>query len=373
MIELITGLPGNGKTLYTISRVRELAKQSNRAVYYAGIPELTLDWTLIEPEEWASVPAGAIVVIDECQKIFRNRSLGSKAPQYVTDLETHRHQGLDIFMITQHPSLIDPVVRRLAGSHRHLIRPFGMSVSTVHHWESVKDNCDKAPARADSNKTKWGFDKSVFGLYKSAEVHTVKRQLPFRVKMLLCLPIVLVGLAFLAKAYMDKVAGPVAVPHAAPGTHAAAPTAFPLGASAPFDPVADAKNYVEQRTPRVDGLAYTAPIYDEITKPVRAPIPAACIQSGRSGEKCKCFSQQGTPMDVRFNMCIEFARNGFFQEFDAEKDRASTERTAQSVRVLDGRGTEVAGPARALQVITFGNPPPEPPYVPQVSSGGKAG
>lgn len=44
MIDLITGLPGNGKTLYTISTVKKMSEGENRPVYYAGIPELTLDW-----------------------------------------------------------------------------------------------------------------------------------------------------------------------------------------------------------------------------------------------------------------------------------------------------------------------------------------
>ncbi|MBA5604126.1 hypothetical protein H3H36_01960 [Duganella sp. FT3S] len=137
---------------------------------------------------------------------------------------------------------------------------------------------------------------------------------------------------------------------------------------AKFDPLEDAKHYVEMNTPRVAGLPQTAPKYDELTKPVRVPVPAACLQFRND---CKCYTQQGTPMDVRYNMCIEFARNGFFQDFDPEKDRVASERTAASVRVMEGRGGQLAaagevGAHGAGQVSAFGNPPPEAPHKPSV-------
>jgi zona occludens toxin len=86
MIELITGLPGNAKTLYTIGEVKRRAEAEGRPVYYAGIKELQLDWTPIEADKWTDCPAGSIIVIDECQKVFRNRSLGAQPPAHVTEL-----------------------------------------------------------------------------------------------------------------------------------------------------------------------------------------------------------------------------------------------------------------------------------------------
>lgn len=366
MIELITGLPGNGKTLYTLGMVKRKAEAENRPVFYAGIPEVTLDWEVVDPADWMSVPPGSIVVIDEAQKTFRARSVGKEPPDFVKALETHRHNGLDLFLITQHPSLIDASVRRLAGSHRHLIRMFGMEVSTVHQWDSVRDNCDKAPARNDSNKTKWPFDKKLFGLYKSADVHTVKRSIPFRVKMLFVLPLLLVGAFFLVKNILFKDKDAQQPAHVA-GALAPGVPAQVGGVDRPkeFDALADAKFYVATHTPRIAGLPHTAPMYDELTKPVRVPVPAACIQSGPQGTRCKCLTQQGTPMEVKFNMCIEFARNGFFQEFDAERDRAASERTAQSVKVMDKSQPLLASNGSQVTVLT--EPPPFVPYRPQVS------
>jgi len=120
----------------------------------------------------------------------------------------------------------------------------------------------------------------------------------------------------------------------------------------PADPLEDAKDYVWKETPRVVGLPQTAPKYDALTVPTRVPVPAACLQVGsvhdRKSVSCKCYTQQGTPMAVDFNMCIEFARNGFFQDFDPDKDRQAASRTETSVRVMEGR-PEASVPVRAAQ------------------------
>ena len=48
MLHVITGLPGNGKTLFTLDYVEKLRKQSGRPVYYSSIPELSLPWELLD-------------------------------------------------------------------------------------------------------------------------------------------------------------------------------------------------------------------------------------------------------------------------------------------------------------------------------------
>lgn len=368
MIDLITGLPGNAKTLYTIGMVKARAERENRPVFYSGIPELKLDWQEIDPIKWMEVPPKAIVVIDEAQRIFRNRSLGVQPPKHVTDLETHRHLGIDLVFITQHPSLIDPAIRRLAGGHRHLVRVWGMEVSTVHKWDAVKDNCDKPVARRDSEKTKWAFDKSIYKLYKSADEHTMKRAIPLRAKLLLLTPVVLIACAFTVyKLTVGKHQKADPVPVETVAASAVKPGLERVHGAVPqFDPQEDMKHFVQMSTPRIEGLAQTAPKYDELTKPTRVPVPAACIQVA---DRCRCFSQQGTSLDVKYSMCVEFARNGYFQEFDPERDRRSTERTAESVRVLEGRGGQQVADGGQVKtdtprVVVFGNPPSDPPHKP---------
>jgi zona occludens toxin len=369
VIELITGLPGNGKTLFTIAHVKEKAERESRPVFYNGIAELNIPgWELLDdPKAWASVPPNAIVVLDEAQKTFRNRSVSAAPPAFVTDLETHRHLGIDLYMITQHPSLIDPAVRRLSGSHKHMVRIWGMEASTVHSWPSVKDNCDKS--RKDSEKTKWTFDRRLYGLYKSAEVHTMKRSIPGRVKLLMMLPILAGGCIYLAYSNISKRLAPAApvATAAAPGQVAGiAPAGMSDARAKPvFNPLADAKEYAAMNTPRVVGLPHTAPKYDQLTAPIRVPVPAMCVQIGKvsttgKAVNCKCYSQQGTPMPVEFNMCIDFARNGYFQDFDADREKASRAETAQAPAAEHVQATQVQSGADRLAILPDLTPPAAP-------------
>lgn len=362
MIELVTGLPGSAKTLFTIADVKARAERENRQVFYHGIPELTLDWQpLADAKDWASVPPNSIVVLDEAQKTFRNRSLGTQPPQFVTDLETHRHLGIDIIMITQHPSLIDPAVRRLAGRHRHMVRIWGMEASTVHRWDSVKDNCDKS--RADSEKTKWAFDKSLYGVYKSAEVHTMKRSVPFRVKLIAVTVVLFVCAVLYMVAFVKKKA--TASDQSVVASASVLPAAGQSGQSVAagrareaVDARADAQDYVWRETPRVAGVQYTAPKYDELTKPSRVPVPAACIQIGSVRDqreiRCKCYSQDGTPMGVEFNMCIKIAQEGVFLDFDPEGRReGQAMREGQREQVVLAQAGEGAVERRGPSVVVF--------------------
>lgn len=380
MISLITGLPGNGKTLFALWWIKQKAEKEGREVYYHNIKDLTLPWHAFEAEKWMDLPKGAIIVMDECQFVFPKKPNGSKLPDHYEQLATHRHHGFDIYLITQHPTLLDNFVRQLVGQHYHAVRKFGMARNTIYEWSSA----NPAPQNPSSQKSavpmKWPFPKEVYGYYKSAEVHTVKRAIPVKIFLAIGFVVaVLVAGYWALNRYQNRNEKPkieatadAARADVSPGNIQRAAT----GARRDdFDPIADAKHYVQQQTPRVEGLAFTAPKYDEITQPVRAPIPAACVQVGTPhGEKavtCKCYSQQGTPLDVPFNMCMGFARNGWFQDFNAEKDRQDSVRTAQSVKVMEGHDTVEsvnAGP----RVAVMGVPRPDPPYRPAVGLGSGA-
>ena len=321
-IILHTGLPGACKTLYTISFVKAWAERENRQVYYHGIAELTLDWIPLEdPTKWYECPPNSIIVLDEAQQTYRNRSIRAEAPRHVTELETHRHLGLDLVFVTQHPKLIDPAVRALVQTHRHMVRMFGMEAATVHTWNGVKEACDKS--RADSEKKKWVFDKSIFELYKSAEVHTMKRRIPARVIFLFVMPLLLALAAYAVYAIAIKPkTSPevVSAVQAQPEQDRQVQNGFQgSGASSVIDPIQDARKFAFEATPRVAGVAHTAPKYDELTKPSSVPVPAICIIRAT---RCQCYTQQATKLQVETNTCLDIAHNGYFQEF--EPDRSST-------------------------------------------------
>lgn len=329
MIDLITGLPGNCKTLYTIAWLRDFAKKENRQVFYSGIPltdqgKEELGWIEIDPLKWMDAPPNSIVVIDEAQRVFRNRTLGTVPGPHVTELETHRHNGIDLVFITQHPSLIDPAIRKLTQRHRHMVRIMGMRASTVNEWNGVRDDCDKPMAKKVSEKSRWKFDKSIYPLYKSAEVHTVKRNIPMRMMLIPIIPLAFGVVIYNVVSYIKgKAEGKRALTEQAAQQQQPGQNQFAQFRPDEIDPVQDAKQYVFKETPRVVGLEYTAPKYDELTRPSSVPVPAMCVQTKT---RCKCYSQQATPLAVPLSMCINFANNGYFQEFAPDGEGVNVDR-----------------------------------------------
>lgn len=372
MITNLTGQPGNGKTLFALWYIKALAEREGREVFYSGIKDLRLPWTEIEPEKWMDCPAGAIIVIDECQFVFAKKPNGATLPPHYEKLAVHRHNGYDIFLITQHPTLMDNFVRKLVGQHFHVVRKFGLSRATVYEWSASNPSPEKPSSQKSSISLKWAYPKSVYEYYKSAEVHTVKRSIPAKLILAVLFVIaVMVGGFYALDRFQSRGRKSVEVASVSPaggvGASASAGVAGRRGADSVSDPLVDAREYVFQSTPRVVGLPHTAPKYDELTEPVRVPVPAACIQVA---ERCKCLTQQGTPMDVLHGMCVEFARNGWFQDFDPDGDRRQLERTRESVAVLEGRTSVHDAPSG--NVVVFGNPAPDQPHMPAVGGGGTA-
>ncbi len=196
-ITLVTGLPGHGKTLYTLARYKEEAEKDQRPVFHNGIKDLNIPgWQEWDVNNWQDLPAGALLIVDECQFIFPVRGRG-QPPEFIEKLATHRHLGIDFVIITQNPMLIDPFVRRLIDRHFHVVRKFGTHFATIHEFANgCRDNVHNN--RKDSIRHEWKYPKHVFEWYKSAEQHTVKRRIPARVFVLLAVPIVFAGLVFTA-------------------------------------------------------------------------------------------------------------------------------------------------------------------------------
>jgi zona occludens toxin len=311
MIHLITGLPGSGKSLYTLKKVKDRADKEQRPVFYHGIPELTLDWHLMESaDKWVECPKGSIIVIDECQSTFRPRAVGSQVPLHVSQLETHRHDGHDLYLITQHPMLVDSNLRRLVNYHYHVERFFGFAKSKIHEFHKVRENVDKSTK--NSIETHFVYPKEVYTWYKSADMHTVKKRIPMRLVLMVVLPLLVIALLYYGYTVLHGgVQGHVLENNKdlLPMEQGGAP--FPD--SHGFRSEKIAYTWGESQRPRVPDLPFTAPKYDEITKPVMAPrIAAAVLIRGT----CTAYTQQGTKIAMDDAVCRQFVENGMFQDFD---------------------------------------------------------
>lgn len=319
MITLTTGVPGTGKSLYTIQFVKALAESEKRPVFYHGIKDLTLDWQLMDdPRGWDDLPTGAIIVIDECQTVFRPRASGSSVPPYIAAMETHRHKGYDLFLITQHPMLLDGNIRRLVGRHWHVVRKFGMDRCTVHEWGSTHEITQRNLAQALRKEFK--FSPEHYANYKSSELHTHKKRLPARVYFLFASPLIVVALLWFA---WHKISAPQPLPAQAKAVKVDSRMGGPAKGGG------DQVEYLSQFVPRVQNMPWSAPIYDEVTKPVEAPRPTACVEN-HGADTCKCFDQQGNRMTIDAAMCRNIVQHGIFIPWIASAGSSVPRDRAQS-------------------------------------------
>lgn len=310
MITLISGLPGAGKTLFALSWVERLAKAEGRTVYYHGIRDLALPWVPLEAgESWYQQPTGSVIVIDEAQRVFRPRGAGTRVPAHVEALETHRHQGHDLILITQRVNLLDSNLRGLVEQHFHVIRKWGGHKAVVYEWRECQEGKITRTAKANaSRRFDWKYPAAMFSAYKSAELHTHKKAVPAKVMFMWATPVIALGLGWVGwnqiKSATDvsKVTGVAS----ASSNSGKSVSGGPAG-------VETAQQYLAKHEPRVPGLAYTAPIYDRVTAATRAPYPAMCIASAA---RCRCYTEQATLLAMPEPLCRQLASDGFFVAWD---------------------------------------------------------
>ena len=333
MIYLITGVPGSGKTLYAVSTlVQKLMAEKiqnkdgstlERRLVVDGIPGLLLPHVLMaeRPSEgalsasnqksdaipsdagdglwnWPSwVQPGDILVIDEVQRFWRPRGMGTKPPLEIAALETHRHLGVDFVIITQNPMLIDQNVRRLVGRHQHVRRLFGMQRAIIYDWDACSMDVNRTKT---ATTTSFGYPKSAYKLYQSSVLHLKQRQ---KIPLWLIVPVLALvgGLAVAPKAFstmQGAMTGKGVSGSVKPAPVASVPVAV---ASAPFAavsaPVAAAS---------LPASAASAPLFVASAPVVSVPAPVAgCVAVGK---QCACFDASGVKSEVVLDVCFDRIR-----------------------------------------------------------------
>lgn len=327
-ITLVTGKPGNGKTLWMLSEVEKLRKESGRDVYFHNIPGLALPWIELEnPALWYEVPAGSIIVMDEAQRVFPNRHSSATVPKKVSEWETHRHKGIDAYLLTQAPNLIDFAVRELTQRHVHLKRPFGMD------WSNVYEFNDGVKTKPEYSKdvalvSKFFFPKEVYSWYKSADLHTVKKTVPYRKLVFLGgLVLAVVVLFYIGLTTTFSIGDDSELPSSAPAPASESSSFVPRS----FD-VSSGVNSgywtLKSQTPVIEGHPYTKPFYDGAIKVTAIPKISGCQLIEMDGliYHCSCNTQQGTRIqNMPVHMCVSYVRNGWF-DFNPDPDREQDSR-----------------------------------------------
>jgi len=323
---LITGTPGAGKTLYCLSvfvpgwlvdLVSESGQVVKRRLVAGNIRDLLLDHELIEVprirdwDAWYKDPVvskwigcqrlpadppvpdapmradlwwlwcrpGDVIVIDEAQHVFKPMAAGRALPPHITNLEEHRHYGVDFVFITQHGNLLHANVRALINPHLHVRRLFGRNAAMVYEFDACTN--PKSVSQALSKKV-WKYSKKTFEIYRSSELHTKQaRAIPWQIWAFAVAVLAIPLLIWNATRRADRMltGGSPAAAASAPG-----PSADPQG-SGRSSPVGPAP--VPRGRPAFVGVVAERETWPDIV--------AGCWQAD---DECHCMTQEQPPRIV---------------------------------------------------------------------------
>lgn len=366
MITLITGAPGAGKTAALVDLLSSIGK--GRPVYVDGIPDLAVPHVdvspLGDPHDWHNtVPDGSIIVIDEVQRVWRPRSPGSRVPPDIEALETHRHKGIDLYIITQGPNLLDRNVRTLVGRHVHL-RDIGVLGRYWYEWPE----CCEQPAtqyRSAPIKRRYRLPKRAFSQYTSASVHIkpVRRFPPALIIFVVAtIAAALLGwraVAGIQERRAEAQEKPAASTPAPVASDARLPAPPALSASSTAGPAWGMSAPIDDRTawmPRVSSWPESAPAYDQVRQVKTFPrvVGALCM-----GKRCRCVTQQGTDAGLGEADCRAWLESPRFDPYQ-EEPREPMPAPAASVAppaALSPSG-EASQPAEAASASQAPSKPP---------------
>lgn len=331
-IVLITGKPGAGKTAHMVHMMLHdpIFKNENgelRKVFtnIKGLELPHIEVSSIQSEQaestdeklsfhdvhkWIKQPEnlGSIIIIDEVQDVYPSRGNGSKVPENVSWLNTHRHLGIDIFVLTQDPKDIDSRLRNLVNKHLHIAKN-KLGMRTLLEWKYCANNPIVQAKDAFAKVHK--IDDNVKNLYKSAEIHTVNTTKVS--KWVYAIPVLLV--AFPALFYLSY----VLLKNGGRLKPEKQETPIVQAASQPALSSLDVQNALQSEqqkslkasdfVPTLAERPESKPIYDGVRSVKQFERVAACVKGGKTG--CTCYSDQGTPLkEVTKAMCVDYATNG---------------------------------------------------------------
>jgi len=345
-----TGLQGSGKTLNAIKELDAISFKEQRPVYYHNVTDLDPSklrgawFKFDDPYRWYELPNDSLIVIDEAQTWFGVRDPRQSVPPHLSFLEIMRKKGHELHLITQDPRFLDVHARRLCNCHIHFWRIFGSSQVTRYQMPRVHESVEKLSSFKDADRKIIKLDKKFFSVYSSAQAqHHFKLKMPR--KAIIMIAALFASLYAIYNGYnavygsRDSSSDSVS----APGAGSSSPAQTVVDAVSSVVPGASSmissgekkrpltrEEYLAQRVPRVPGYPASAPIYDDIAKPVTYP-KLSCVMSEDprlldrpntrfqvrrlSADRvvgCGCLTQQGTRYEVPFGVCLNMVQNGYF-------------------------------------------------------------
>ncbi|PJK13302.1 zonular occludens toxin family protein [Lysobacteraceae bacterium NML07-0707] len=386
MIYWYTGQPGHGKTLHGIKRALEF-KAQGRMVYVCNVRDFDYEKSgmlKMTPEDFRNwmefLPDGAVALVDECYEhdMLPKRPPSARVPLHVEQLAKHRHRGLDFIFICQSPDKqCDIFVHDLIERHIHVRRRFGTQFVHLRTFDRYEKNPEKATPLTIKRVR---LPKEVFGLYKSTELDTVERRIPwYFIAFVLGVPTALGFFWWRLGGMGERLGGgEVAALQAgqggAPGEHTersdGGDTREPAAA------VMSAADYLARFTPRIPSQPWSAPIYDDLTVPPEAPR-VMCMSSSAGlradgvyrGESCTCMTEQGTRYEMGDDLCRHIARWGQYEPFrdEGQQERAGARATVETNwraidRINGDRGVSAVGGGQSQSAVVVPGAEHAPDY-----------
>lgn len=249
---VISAPPRTGKTLKAVEIIDTLSKKEpHRRIFtnivgmnYPGV--ILIQSTAEKPFDWRDLPNGAILIYDEAHEhpAFSNENLlktfslddselilkiaklnlddnlkvkereeqirqlrkkhqqaEDKAKEDILDigrsLTLHGHFGIDIYLITQKPNLLNTYVRAATSEHLVLRRLFKLPMATIYSYAEVQEHFGAVTRKNALSYKFWWYPKQLYKFYISAEEHNAKAALPFWIYGLTFLLIGIFGIAIL--------------------------------------------------------------------------------------------------------------------------------------------------------------------------------
>lgn len=353
MITLITGGPGTGKTAWLIDQLIELRKiEPSKLLFIHGVRSLTgiahekiyCNSQLCDICRGSDIPVNAkfvenwqdwkesdsIIVVDEVQRIWRPRTGGSAPHASISALETHRHYGLDFWLISQGPHLFDNFIRLLVGRHIHLVSRW--SGRTQYEWPECKQDVQ---SRTDAVVRPYTLPTRVYSMYNSAEVHTKQnKRKPISFYASIIALIIAVGMIALVGMRIKSKINPVEVSEsqALPGEVGGAPSSS-LG-NAPVQQ--NKSSNFPDFEPTKPGVNESALAYVHLVKVTSVPLLMGCV---KTPDFCRCYTNQGTPYPTSVQFCGEYIAGHVYNPY---REKVIESQTVSNENPINEKSLEVA-------------------------------
>lgn len=351
-VKLYSGLPGAGKTAQVVAEIcRRVQEEPDRPVYAMGINGLAGGLAELLTQEqvenwWTVLPPGSVIVLDEAQEDHLMPLDHGKPKDWVKRIRKVRHAGMDFILTCQHPADLSASVRRLVDQHVHTVRKFNTGVTIRYTWPRCINDPEEERQQKKAIVSPGVLPKEIFALYKSAMAHNMKRRIPRKFYIMIAFFLLAIGAA---------VGLPFALNHmrnqtvtVATGSGGAASSPGPR-LNSPSAERADLRtsNYVQWQTPRLPGVPWSAPMYDNLSVRSEPAVYCIAVDDGR----CFCRTEQGTKYDTPAATCRAIAGGGIYNPFKAP--------IADQPAATAGQLAQTAQPAHAGQPsppVTAGYP-----------------